>query len=301
MKSLIFKVLYSLLWLVTRLPIEVLYGFSFLIFPFVYYIFPYRKKIVFRNLEKSFPKWDKRKIRKTARSFYFHFCISMIESLYTGVLSPAAFRKRYHVKNPEIINQFYRQGKSVSLMMAHYANWEWSVSLQLHVNHQTLPIYKPLHNSYIDKKVKADRSRFGMRPVPMEKILRTLYEYQAKNIPTLTYFIADQRPLMAKIQHWTSFLNQDTPVVMGPEKIARKFDHAVLFLKITPKKLGHYELEFIPMFENANQAGEYQIIEKYHKLLEEIIREKPEYWLWTHNRWKHKKENYYKLRKNRNK
>lgn len=252
-----------------------------------------------KNIRNSFPEWEEKKIRSTARKFYLYFIQSFIESLYTGVLSKEEYKKRYKVLNPEICNDFFKRGKSITLLMGHYANWEWSQSIQIVLNEQALPIYKPLHNKYIDKKVKQDRERFGALTIPMEKILRTLFEFEKQNKLSLTFFLADQRPLMAKIQYWTKFLNQDTPVVMGPEKIAHKFNHAVVFLKVVPIKRGYYEVEFVPMFDNCENLREYEIIETYHKHLEEMIREKPEYWLWTHNRWKHKMEDYYRLQKKR--
>lgn len=297
----IFRFLYAFLWLITRLPLGLMLYISYLIFPFIYYIFPYRKKLVIKNISKSFPDLDRKKLKSLTKKFYMHFCVILIESLYSSVLSSKDFQKRYKLKNPELCNRLYDEGKSISLLMAHYGNWEWSNSLQIYLKHQCLAIYKPLHNIHIDKKVKKDRERFGLKTVPMEKILRNLITFKEKKIPTLTYFIADQRTLMAKIQYWTRFLNQDTPVVMGPEKIAHRFNHAVLFLKVNPVRKGYYEVEFIPLYEDVKQVGEYRIIESYHEQLEKMIREKPEYWLWSHNRWKHKKEDYDKRMADRGK
>jgi len=293
------RILYGFLWLLTRIPLPVLQVSSFFIFPFLYYIFPYRKRLVKKNIKNSFPEWDKKKLNETAREFYLYFIQSFIESLYSGVLNEENYKKRYNILNPEICNDLYDQGKSITLLLAHYGNWEWSASMQRVLKHQVLPIYKPLHNKYIDQKVKNDREKFGAHTVPMEKILRTLIEFEKQKKPTLTFFLADQRPLMAKIQYWTKFFHQDTPVVMGPEKIAHKFNHAVVFLKIIPVRRGHYEAEFVPMFDNLENIKEYQIIETYHVHLEKMIREKPEYWLWTHNRWKHKIEDYELLQKKR--
>ena len=291
----IFRFLYGFLWLITRLPLQWLQVFSYITFPLIYYIFPYRKKIVLRNIRNSFPEWQEKKVRQTARRFYMYFGQSFLESLYTGVFSEEKYHQRYKVINPELCNKLYDQGKSITLMMAHYGNWEWSTAMQTSIKHQVLPIYKPLHSKYIDQKVKKDRERFGAVPIPMEKILRTLINFEKQKKPTLTFFLADQRPLMAKIQYWTTFLNQDTPVVMGPEKIAHKFNHAVVFLKINPVKKGYYEADYVTIFKDLKDVKEYEIIEKYHVQLEKMIRDKPEYWLWTHNRWKHKKENYYRL------
>lgn len=299
MSYLLYKIMYGSIRIITLLPFRYLLPFSSIFYFFIYYIFPYRKKIVRKNLKNSFPEWNKKKVKQVMKKFYMHLCTGFIESLYSGKFTIDDFQLRYKVINPELCNEYFKQGKSISLMMAHYANWEWAATLQVYLKHQILPIYKPLHNPYIDRKVKHDRERFGCKTVPQEKILRKLIDYESEKKPTITYFLADQRPLMAKIQYWTTFLNQDTPVVMGPEKIARKFKHAVVFLKVVPVGKSIYEVEFVPMFDDASEEKEYAIIEKYHEILENLIREEPEYWLWTHNRWKHKIENYYKLRKNK--
>ncbi len=301
MAYIFFRFFYGFLWLITRLPLRWLQIFSYILFPVIYYILPYRKQIVLKNIRLSFPEWSEKQVKQKAKKFYLYFLQSFIESLYTGVLSKDEYHKRYKIINPELCNELYDKGKSITLMMAHYANWEWSSSIQSSIKHQVLAIYKPLHNKYIDQNVKQGREKFGSTTVPMEKILRTLIAYEKQKKPTLTFFIADQRPLMAKIQYWTTFLHQDTPVVMGPEKIAHKFDHAVVFLKIHPIKKGHYEAEFVTLFEDLKNVKEYEIIEKYHVHLEKMIKDKPEYWLWTHNRWKHTKENYYRLLEKRKK
>ena len=196
------------------------------------------------------------------------------------------------MKNPELCNDLYEKGKSITLLMSHYGNWEWSAITPRYLKHKVLPIYKPLHNPHFDRMIKKSRERFGAETIPMDKIMRTLMEYKIKGIPTLTFFIADQRPRWAQIQYWTTFLNQDTPVILGPEKIARKMDHAVLFLKITPVKRGHYEAEYISLFEHTGETMPYEITDSYLAILEKTIREKPEYWLWTHDRWKHEKEKF---------
>ncbi|MCK4923066.1 MAG: lysophospholipid acyltransferase family protein [Bacteroidales bacterium] len=293
------KILYGFLWLITKIPLQWLQVFAFILFPFIYYIFPYRKKLVLRNIRTAFPEWTEKKVRKTAKNFYLYFNQSLIESLYTGTFSKKNYEERYKVRNPELCNNIFEKGKSVTLLMAHYGNWEWSQSMQLCLKHQVLPIYKPLHNRVLDQKIKNDREKFGAIAIPMEKILRTLFEFEKHKKRSLTLFVADQRPLMAKIQYWTNFFHQDTPVVMGPEKIAHKFNHAVVFLKIIPIKRGYYEAEFVQMFDNLEGVKEYEIMETYHSHLEKMIREKPEYWLWTHNRWKHKKEDFYRLQKKR--
>lgn len=297
MRKLAFFLFVSLVRLLSLLPFTaILYSLSSLLYPIIYYIVPYRKKIVFNNLRNSFPEKSENEIRDIAKAFYKHLCDSFIESTVFGFKPKKELIKRFKVKNPEVCEELNRKRKSISLMMAHYGNWEWAAVIPEQIPHLVLPIYKPLKNKYFDRYVRKNRERFGARTVPMEKILKTLIHYEKKNVPTMTYFLADQRPLMARIQYWTTFLNQETPVVMGPEKIAHHFNHAVLFLKIKKVKRGFYEAEFIKITEDAKTLKKYEIIERYHAYLENMIKEEPALWLWTHKRWRHKLKDYYKLR-----
>lgn len=296
MRKTAFYLFIAFIRLLSFLPFRFLYLISSAFYPVIYYILPYRKKLVYKNLKNSFPEKKEDEIKEIARSFYKHFVDSSIESMVYGSKRKEEILKRFKVKNPEICYELYKKNKSISLMMAHYGSWEWSAVIPYYIDHIVLPIYKPLNNRLFDEYVKKNRERFGAQTVPLEKIFKTLIQYEKDNIPTITYFLADQRPLMAKIQYWTTFLNQDTPVVMGPEKIARFFKHAVLFLKVKKVKRGYYEAEFIEITENAELLEKFQIIERYHAKLEELIREEPANWLWTHDRWKHKKEDYFKLR-----
>ncbi|MGC9341791.1 MAG: lysophospholipid acyltransferase family protein, partial [Bacteroidales bacterium] len=273
-------------------PVRWLYVFSSLLYPIIYYIIPYRKKLVFKNLQNSFPEKPKSEIRKIAKEFYHHLCDSFVESVVESTLSKQELLKRFKVKNPEVCNNLYQEGKSISLLMAHYGNWEWSSIMPEYIRHKVLAIYKPLRNKYFDRYIKKSRERFGVRTVAMEKILRVLTEYKNQSIPTLTYFIADQRPRWAQIQHWIKFLNQDTPVILGAEKISKKLNHAVVFLDIRKTGRGYYEVEFKLLYEDPGQTDIFEITEKYYEILEERIKKEPEFWLWTHKRWKHEIEKF---------
>ena len=301
MKFLLYKLLYGLLWIIGHLPFRLLFLKSDFIFYIIYHFFPYRKKIVVQNLKIAFPLWSDDKINKTAKNFYRHFCDLWLESIAGGFKSAKIMGKRMHIINPELCDELFRKGKSVSLVSGHYGNWEWTNVIQIYQQHKILAIYKPLSNKYIDRMFKTFRERFGMETVAMEKILRVLIEYQNKNIPTMTLFVADQRPMWSQIQYWLDFLNQETPVVLGPEKISKKLDLAVVYFNIKKVNRGYYEAEYILLYEDIKNTAPYEITKRYYEVLEETIKEKPDYWLWTHNRWKHKKENLELLYKNRKK
>jgi len=288
--KIIFHILYSFFWLVTRLPFSFLYAFSSLCFPLVYYILPYRKKVVLTNLHKSFPEWDKKKVREISKKFYRQFCDSMIESFAFNFLDEKETLKRMKFKNPELINELYDKGKSVALLMAHYGNWELSPVSARYVNHEVIALYKPLSNKSFDDFFLRSRQHFGAVAVPMDKFFRYLTDAQKEGKKTLTLFLSDQRPHWSLISYWTKIFNQDAPVYMGAEKIARKFNMAAVYFKVTAVSRGHYEAEFVLLKEDSKDTQEHEITELYLKTLENHIREAPEYWLWTHKRWKYGKK-----------
>ena len=300
MQFVFFYILYGIIWLITRLPIRALYLLTDCVFLFVYYIFPYRKNLVVKNLRNSFPEWSEKQLRNTTREFYRFFCDFFMESTISLFMSKEEVLERFTYKNPEILNDLHSKGKSVILVFGHYGNWEWLSTLPVYVKHKTLPVYKPLHNKYFDRMVINKRQRYGSEVVPVEKMLRIITEYRNQNILNISYFLGDQRPLMKNIQYWTRFLNQDTPFVLGPEKMAKKTDAAVVFLKIMRTKRGYYESEFFLITDDPVKKKEHEITEDFLKMLENQIREDPPLWLWTHDRWKHDKKVYYSIYGKRN-
>jgi len=289
MNALLFYLLYPLIWVLTLLPLWIQYLLSDLLFALNFLFIGYRKKVVYLNLRNSFPEKSNKDIRIIARKFYRHFFDQIIESIALIHMSPKRILKHIRFKNPEVIEDLYKKNKGVILVTGHHGNWEWHTPLQMLVSHKTLAIYKPLNNKHFDRMYINIRSRYGMTPVPMNSILRELINREQKNELTLTHSLSDQRPLFRHIQYWTRFLNQDTPVYLGTEKIARKMNLAVVFSKMRKIRRGVYETEFIPLFENSRETKEHEIIDKYLSTLEKTIIERPELWLWTHKRWKHLK------------
>jgi len=287
MNALGFYLLFPLIWAFTLLPLRIQYLLSDLLFVLNFLFIGYRKKVVYLNLRNSFPEKSNKDIRSISRKFYRHLFDQMIESIALMHMSPRKILKHNRFKNPEVIEDLYKKNKGVILVSGHYGNWEWIISLQMLASHKTLAIYKQLNNKYFDRMYINIRSRYGMTPVPMNRILRELISREQKNELTLTYSLSDQRPLFRHIQYWTWFLNQDTPVYLGTEKIARKKDLAVVFLKMQKIRRGIYETEFIPLFENSRETKEHEITDKYLSILEKTIIDRPELWLWTHKRWKH--------------
>jgi KDO2-lipid IV(A) lauroyltransferase len=200
--------------------------------------------------------------------------------------------KRIHYTNPEVLDPLFAKGKQIMAVTAHYGNWEYLATMPLSTDYSILAIYKPLKNKYFNRFIQHNRSKFGVIPVQMEKIARTLITYSKEKKPSLTFFLADQRPQFHEIQYWTKFMGLDTPLYLGTEKLARKLDAAVVFLKIRKVKRGQYTCEIELICEDPWEMAQYEITNAHVRILENLIREAPENWLWSHNRWKHSYERY---------
>ena len=253
--------------------------------------------MVIKNLQSSFPDWDSKQVYTTAKKYFRFFSDMLIESAFFPFMSEKELEKRLVFKNTELINELYKKGKSVIIITAHYANWEWNAIIAKLINHEAVYIYKPLQNKFFDRFLLQSREKYGGKTIPMEKTLRYLIEKDQKKELTVTYFLADQRPLKKNIQYWLKFFNQDTPIYTGPEKISRKLNMAVIFQKTELISRGFYETEMILLTENPSEMEEFSIMELYFKNLEDTIRQKQQYWLWTHNRWKYNKMDFISNRK----
>jgi len=284
-----FYFFYSIAWINSLLPLRIQYLYSDVAYIIIYYIARYRRKVVRINLEKSFPEKSKKEIISIEKKFYRHLCDYFIESVAQINMSNRELMERLTFKNANDIIHYAKEGKSALLVGAHYGNWEWvsGFNLSLQSAFASIAIYKRLHNRYFDRFFIRLREHTGVLLVPMEDTLRKILYFREKKIPTLTYLLADQRPMRKNIRYWTMFLNQETPVYLGIEKIAVKTGFPVFFVKINKISRGRYEGEFILLSEHPEQTAKYEITEKHVRLLEQIIRERPELWLWSHRRWKH--------------
>ena len=285
-----FYIFYGISWIITLLPLRILYIFSDLIFPFAYYFPGYRKKVVEKNLRNSFPEKTEKERRVIAKRFYRHFCDLIVETLKIAHMSTGQLSKRMTFTNNELIDGIGDEGRDVVMVSGHYNNWEWLIDLPLYTKLRIITIYKPLQNKHFDRYMIKHRSRNGVILTPMSQVLREVINNRKNNIRSLITFGIDQTPPKVHIKYWTSFLNQETPVYLGAEKIAVKYDMAVVFFNVQKVRRGYYSVTAELLFEHSAGLPEHLITQTHVKRLEEIIREKPEYWLWTHRRWKYKRE-----------
>jgi KDO2-lipid IV(A) lauroyltransferase len=299
MRFLSFIFAYGLLWLLHLLPERVLFLFSDFLYLIIYYVAGYRKKVVYDNLRRAFPELSNLEIRGIAKKFYRHLSDLILESAVSHFDSDKQYLNRISYTNPELLNALYDKGKQVIGVTAHYGNWEFLISMGAITGFSVLGAYKPLKNRYFDRMIKKSRERFNTLPVPMEMIVRAMILHHRDGIPAISIFVADQRPVFEHIQYWTKFLGQDTPLYLGAEKLARKLDAAVVFLKIRKAERCRYQVEAELICEEPGKLEPFGITEAHVRILERLIREAPEYWLWSHRRWKHSYESYLREKESR--
>lgn len=280
--------IYPFLWLISILPFKLLYAFSDFLYLFVYRIFGYRKKVVKSNLNLVFPKKSKEEINKITKTFYHHLCDMIVESIKSMTISESEMRKRFVFTNIEEIHKLEKINKSIVLMCGHYGSWEWIFILQKYVNHKGYAIYKRLANKYFDRLVKRIRAKYNSYLITTKETIPVLIEAKKNNEITINGFVSDQSPKARKAYHWNDFMGIKVPIHTGAEMIAKKLDMAVVFFSVKKTKRGYYETTFKTLSINPKDYKDYEITDMFMKLVEKQIYEAPEYYLWTHKRWKHK-------------
>ena len=277
-------------WIIQLFPLWIHYFFADLFFLLTYYVFRYRRRVVYTNLSNSFPVKSKQEIKQIERKFYRFFCDSLIETFYYDRISEEEIKRRHTALNFELVEKFLADRRPVIIVSAHYNNWEWNCSLTLHSEYSGNIVYKRLTNESFDQFYYNMRTRFGVRLIERSDTYRQLMEDLRNNNSSTTGFLMDQTPRINEIQYWTTFLNQDTPVLTGPEKISRKLDAVVVFCNVRKLKRGYNRMEFSVITEHAKATTPFEITEKATRMIEAMIVESPEYWLWSHKRWKHRRE-----------
>jgi Kdo2-lipid IVA lauroyltransferase/acyltransferase len=276
-------------WIITLLPLRILYVFSDLLYIFLYYFPSYRKKVVYRNLRNSFPEKTEKEIEQIAKNFYRHLSDLFVEILKQTHMSVAEHKRRVTFTNLELLEELRAKNRDVVAVLGHYNNWEWLSILTICTGYKLSPIYKPLQNKRFENFLLGIRRKYGTTPVAMSNIIREIVNDRKNNVRSISALVSDQTPAITEIRYWTTFLNQETAVYTGTEKIATKYDMALVYFQIDKIKRGYYNMTVELLFEHTAGLPEHLITETHVKRLEKTIREKPEYWVWSHRRWKHRK------------
>lgn len=289
MKGILFYIFYAFNMVITLLPLKVLYLFSPLFYFTLYHLARYRRTVVMDNLHKAFPEKSGKELHAIAKKFYRHLSDLFIEVLKLQNMRASELKERYKLTNPELLDRLKEDGRSTIAVFGHYGNWEWVISLPLSIKYRTIMVYKPLTNKYFDRYFHKFRAQYGTELSPMSNIGRVLFQYEDEGVKTLTGLVSDQTPPKREIRYWTKFLGQDTPVYLGIEKLSHKFNMAVVFFHIDKIRRGYYEISTEIISDDLSELKAYELTEKHVEMLEKQIRQRPELWMWSHRRWKHKK------------
>lgn len=241
------------------------------------------------NLKLAFPTKSDADLQTIRRDFYKHMCDMFLEMVKTMNLSKGEVQKHYHITNIELLREIEKT-KSILIVCSHYANWEWNVSINNYVASKGYAVYQKVGNKYFDKLIKRIRSRWNTTPITQEETVKTVIRNEQNEVRATYGMVSDQSPMAQRAQYWAEFMGIKVPVHNGAEVLARKFDLAVVFLKNTKVKRGYYEVEFIPIALSGKSTDKNEITDQFLRLTEAQIRERPELYLWTHRRWKHRRK-----------
>jgi KDO2-lipid IV(A) lauroyltransferase len=291
MQLIVYILLYPILFLISILPFPLLYLFSDFVYFLVYRVIGYRTKVVRGNLAMALPHLSDEKRKIIEKKFYSHMCDMFLEMIKTMTISKKEIQKRFKFKNMDLYLETEKKGKSIALLCAHYASYEWVVSMNYYITFKGIGIYKKISNKYFDKLVHDIRSKFEATLITTKETISTIENNHKNGILSIYGFASDQSPKSSSKAHWAKFMGIETPIHVGAELLAKRLDLTVMFLKTKKTKRGYYEASMELMTENAKSVPNFEISEAFMKKVEEQIHEAPEFYLWTHKRWKHKREN----------
>ncbi len=288
MQFLIYILVYPFLWCISILPFRLLYLLSDAFYVIVYYIVGYRKDVVKDNIRLVFPEKSEKEVISITKKFYHHFCDMMLESMKSLTISESEMKKRFTFTNIEEIKKHEKNNKSVVLMCAHYANFEWIFILQKYVESKGYAVYQKLSNKYFDALIKRIRAKYNSYLITTKETVPTLIQAKRNGELTINGFVSDQSPQVHKAFHWQEFMGLKVPVHTGAEMLAKKLDMPVVFFAVKKVKRGYYQTTFTTLTDNPKSYENYEITDIFLKLVEKQILEAPEYYFWTHRRWKHR-------------
>ena len=278
--------------LLSKLPLRVHYWCAdWILFPIMYYVVRYRRKMTAKNLASAFPEKSEAERRQIARAFYHQFCDTIVESIYGYRCPDDEMRERVVFEHMDEVNKLVDAARGGIFMLAHFGNWEWMASIQQWVSEGVteLNVYRRLKNAGMDRLMLAIRAKRGGACVEKQRILREMVRYRAEKKPVTVGLLSDQKPRPEVTRTWVQFLHQETGFLDGGEVLAKKFGFPVFYLYITRTARGYYHVDMRTLAAQPKDTAEGEITKAYAQILEENIQEQPELWLWTHNRWKWKR------------
>lgn len=291
----VYHILFFLLYLLSLLPMRLLYLLSDGLFFPLFHIVKYRRKVVEKQLDECFPEKSMQERRAIERQFYHFFCDYLVEVIKLFSISKKEMMRRMKFIGIEQVREELKDKKFCFLYLGHYCNWEYIASLsywlpEIHCGQ----IYHRIYNQAFDELFLKLRGQFGGESILMKDTLRRILTLRNQEKKVMIGFIADQLPKWENMHHWTTFLNHDTSFFIGAERIAKQVDAALYYVDVERVKRGYYQVRFRLMTLHPKEFPDYELTDQYARLLEESICRQPAYWLWTHKRWKRTKEEWLK-------
>ena len=280
------RILSGIIYWASKLPLRILYIFSDLIFVLNFYIIRYRKQVVYENLKKAFPEKSEQEIYKIQREFFVNFSDYIVEMLKAVSISEKELKLRVQHINKDLFFQVKKEKKNTILLAGHIFNWEWMNALATMIPQENcFPVYRKINSGFWEEAVKGIRNRFGNKSLTSDEVLRHILRTPIDG-NSIYMFIADQSPFREDINYGLNFLNQKTPVFIGYDKISQKLDFAFIYCEMKKVKRGYYQVNYHRILPDDDRFKEYEVVRKFHKMLEDTINKRPSNWLWSHKRWK---------------
>ena len=288
------NIIYHFFRLLSQLPLRVLYGISDFEYVMLYYVLRYRRGIVRRNLTTSFPEKPLKEIKQTERKFYRWFCDYFFEAIKLLTISREELERRFTITNSDEIEACLKEGQNAAAILGHYCNWEWlcCVGIGLPEERKVGLVYKPLRSKAFERLFRDIRACVGGVPVPKNEILRYRINFKREGTMTLFGYVSDQGPKWENIHLWLDFLGHETGVFTGAERIMRKMNDAVFYVEMDRPRRGYYTCTYHLITKNPDEMEEFGVTRRFFEMLEATIRKQPQYYLWTHNRWKRTREEF---------
>lgn len=288
MQRLVYLVVFPVLWGISKLPFRFIYLLSDGLFFIVYSLVRYRRKVVRENLQLVFPEKSEKERSKIERAFYLHMCDMFLEMVKTLGISAEELQKRFVFTNLETFRNFEANNKSTVTFFPHYASWEWTIALDPYIRSKGYGVYQRLNNRYFDRWVRRVRARLGTTLITTAESWKVMAKNKADGVLATYGMLSDQSPTRKKARYWAPFMGIEVPMHVGAETLCKKFDLPALYLKVRKLKRGHYQGTFIVLAEKPQEVPEYEITDAFFREVETAIKEAPEYYFWTHKRWKHR-------------
>ena len=265
-----------------------MYLLSDILYLIAYHLIRYRRRVVKENLAACFPDKTPQERRHIERQYYRFLCDLLMEGVYNAFFATPPYLKRhYRITNRQLVDRYYEKGQTVVLMSAHYGNWEYMVSsLNMQLLHHGVGVGKPLDDKSVASFITRRRTRYGTQVVDQTDVREHVAFFDKYHVPCALMMLSDQSPSNPYRSYWTTFLGRDTAFLYGAEHFARKYNYPVLYYTVDCVRRGYYEVTFSPLCEHPCEVPQYTIVEQYVRLLEQQIRQQPQYWLWSHRRWK---------------